>query len=56
MVLFAILSSAFAAASRQTNKEEKEKKQPEPFKIQKITQGMGLMRSGLSHPTKNRFC
>jgi len=52
MVLFAILSSAFAAASRQTNKEEKEKKQPEPFKIQKITQGMGLYAIGPLSPDK----
>ena len=49
-ILLAILCSSFSAPGRQSDK--KEEKKPEPFKIQKLTQGMGLYAIGPLSPDK----
>ena len=48
--LLTLLSSAHRTASYQSDK--KDEKKPEPFKIQKLTQGMGLSSIGPMSPDK----
>ena len=53
-MLLALLSSSLNAAIYQSDKDKdkKEEKKPEPFKIQKLTQGMGLYAIGPVSPDK----
>jgi len=53
-IFLALLSSSQRTASCQADKKEdkKEEKKPEPFKIQKLTQGMGLYSIGPVSPDK----
>jgi Tol biopolymer transport system component len=51
-MMLAFLSSSLNAASYQSDKDKKEEKKPEPLKIQKLTQGMGLYAIGPVSPDK----
>ncbi len=53
-MILTVLSSAYQLSGYQSDKSEKkeDKKTPEPFKIQKLTQGMGLSAIGPVSPDK----
>lgn len=54
LAIVILLPSAFGGSKQdsKTKEEKKEEKKPEPFKIQKLTQGMGLYSIGPVSPDK----